>query len=80
MNLERSELFKQIQTIFIKVLDDETIDLKESTQASDVEGWDSLTHIQLVVAIEKHFDIRFTSREIQTWQNVGQMADCIQTK
>ncbi len=80
MNLERSELFKQIHTIFVKVLDDEAIDINENTQASDVEGWDSLTHIQLVVAIEKHFNIRFTSREIQTWQNVGQMVDCIQSK
>lgn len=80
MNLERQELFNQIRKIFVQVLDDNTIALKEETKASDVYGWDSLTHIQLVVSIEKHFKIRFTSREIQTWQNVGQMIDCILTK
>lgn len=80
MNSDRSELFKQLRTIFTKVLDDDAIELTENTQAADVDGWDSLTHIQLVVAIEKHFNIRFTSREIQSWQNVGQMVNCIQQK
>jgi acyl carrier protein len=78
--MERPEILNQINQIFIDTLDNDSVLILESTTASDVEEWDSLTHIQLVVAIEKHFKIRFTSMEIQSWNNVGEMITCIQTK
>jgi acyl carrier protein len=78
--MERSEILKQINGIFHDTLDDDTLVIEETTQASDVDEWDSLTHIQLVVAVEKNFKIRFTSKEIQSWNNVGEMMDCIQEK
>ena len=71
--MSRIEILKQVNEVLIKVLDDEEIQLSEATTASDVVGWDSLTNIQLVVAVEKHFKCRFTSREIQSWNNVGEM-------
>ncbi|MNF48068.1 acyl carrier protein [compost metagenome] len=80
MIMDRIEILKQINTIFIDVLDNEDVVIEEATQATDVDEWDSLTHIQLVVAIEKHFKIRFTSKEIQSWNNVGEMLNCIQEK
>jgi len=72
-----SEILKQVNDIFIDVLDEESIVLSGSTKASDVEEWDSLTHIQLIVAIEKHFKIRFNSAEIRNWKNVGELCDAI---
>jgi len=78
--MERAKILKKVNDIFIKVLDDESITLNENTTAADVEGWDSLTQVQLVVSVEKLFKIRFTSKEILSWQNVGQMIDCILKK
>lgn len=78
--MERTEIYKQIQAIFEDILDEEVITLTDATTADDVEGWDSLTHIQLVVAIEKHFKVKFKSKEILSWKNVGEMVDCIATK
>lgn len=73
-------MIKEINAIFIDILDNESIVLNDQTSAEDIEEWDSLTHIQLVVAIEKHFKIRFTAKEIQSWHNVGEMMDCIISK
>lgn len=78
--MDRIQTLKQINTIFIDVLDNEDVVIEEATQATDVDEWDSLTHIQLVVAVEKHFKIRFTSKEIQSWNNVGEMLNCIHEK
>jgi acyl carrier protein len=78
--MEKSQILDEVQAIFREVLDNEEIVLASETTADDIEEWDSLTHIQLIVAIEKHFKIRFTSSEILSWQNVGEMIDCIANK
>lgn len=78
--MEKSQILDEVQAIFRDVLDNEKIVLANETTADDIEEWDSLTHIQLIVAIEKHFKIRFTSREILSWQNVGQLIDSIANK
>ena len=78
--MERIQIISEVQDIFRDVLDNEDIMLADNTTANDVEEWDSLTHIQLIVAIEKHFKIKFTSKEILSWQNVGQLVDCIAIK
>ena len=78
--MAREYILRQVNEIFVEILDDEKLVLTETTQASDVKDWDSLNHIQLIVAIEKHFNIRFKSREIQSWNNVGEMINSIQEK
>jgi acyl carrier protein len=78
--MEVNEIIKQVNDIFIDVLDSEDIAISYETTANDVEDWDSLTHIQLVVAIEKHFKIKFTSEEIQNFKNVGEMCEAIKAK
>ena len=76
----KEEIIKEINNIFIDVLDDDDIIISEATTSDDVDDWDSLNHIHLVVAIEKHFKLRFTSQEIQSWNNVGEMILNIQEK
>lgn len=79
--MERKEIFEKLNEVFEDVLDlDETPRLTDETSANDIEEWDSLAQIQLIVAIEKAFSIKFTSKEIMLWKNVGEMVDCIITK
>lgn len=78
--MEKEKVLEAITGIFREVLDENSITLITDTTANDVEGWDSLSHIQLVVAIEKHFKIRFTSKEIQSWNNIDNMLDTILQK
>lgn len=78
--MEKNQILEEVQEIFRDVLDNEDIVLANETTAEDIEEWDSLSHIQLIVAIEKHFKVKFTSKEILSWKNVGEMIDCISTK
>ena len=78
--MEKNDILAKVQTIFRDVLDNEEIVLTDETMANDIEEWDSLSHIQLIVAIEKAFGIKFTSLEIMKWKNVGEMLDSIVAK
>jgi len=78
--MTRQEIFEQLNDIFIDVLDLEEVELNAETSANDIEEWDSLSHIQLIVAIEKVFGIKFTSLEIMKWKNVGEMVCSIEEK
>lgn len=75
--MERKEIFNKLNEIFIDVLDLDEVELTDETSANDIEEWDSLSHIQLIVAVEKTFGIKFTSLEIMKWKNVGEMVDSI---
>lgn len=78
--MDKNEILLKVQDIFRDILDNEEIILSPETVADDIEEWDSLTHIQLIVAIEKAFKVKFTSKEILSWKNVGEMIDCICAK
>ncbi|CAA7393947.1 acyl carrier protein [Chryseobacterium fistulae] len=78
--MDKNEILTKLTKIFHEELDNEDIVLSFETTADDIEEWDSLSHIQLIVAVEKNFGVRFTSSEIQSWQNVGEMIDCIVKK
>ena len=78
MNYE--EVKNRVTTIFHDIFDDDTIVLQRQTTANDIEDWDSLAHISLIVAIEKEFKIKFDLIELKPLQNVGEMLDLIQAK
>lgn len=75
--MTRSEVFDGLNEVFRDVFDDEEITVGEETTAKDIEDWDSLEHINLVVAIEKKFEMKFTMGEVTTMKNVGEMVDII---
>ena len=80
VKMEIEEVLKALNHIFQNVVDDPGVVLKRETTANDVDEWDSLNHITFVVAIEKHFKVKFSSAEIRSWLNVGDMCDAIARK
>lgn len=75
--MTRQEIFSALSEVFADVFDRDDIELTETTTAKDVEGWDSLTHIALLAAVEDEFSIRFDMKEVQGLKDVGAMADAI---
>lgn len=75
--MTKEQIFKELDEVFQDVFDDEDIHVNENTTADDIEDWDSLEHINLVVAIENHFNMKFKMSEVTTMKNVGEMADLI---
>lgn len=78
--MEEQEILSQVVEIFKEELDNEEIELTMESTAKEVEDWDSLSHIHLMVAIEKHFKIRFTSTEISSFKNVGEMVETVKKR
>ena len=74
------DILKDVNAIFIDVLENDDLVITRETTSADVEEWDSLNHIQLVVSIEKHFKLKFSANEIRNWKNVGEMCDAIALK
>ena len=80
MTLNYEQVLAEVNRIFCKVMEDDSVQLRYETTANDVENWDSLSHIKLVVAVEKHFKIRFNFAELQKFKNVGEWCDNILLK
>ncbi|MCI8769745.1 MAG: acyl carrier protein [Lachnospiraceae bacterium] len=78
--MSREQLYVKLNEIFREVFDSESIEVSDTTTTNDIEGWDSLMHIDLLFAIENAFEIRFDMEEGLTLQNVGEMADIILKK
>lgn len=74
------EIHKRVTEIFKDVLDDDSIVLHRETTADDIEEWDSLAHISLIVAIEKEFSVKFDLMDIKPLKNVGEFLDLILRK
>ena len=74
------QILAELNIIFRKVLDNDDIKIDGNSTAADYEEWDSLNNILLVVGIEKHFKVKITSSDFQSWKNVGEMAKTIESR
>ena len=78
--METAEIYQKLDGIFRNVFDDDTIVVRSELTAADVDEWDSLSHIRLILTIEKAFRIKFSASEIGKLKNVGEFADLIRSK
>ncbi len=78
--MTHEEIMEKVRRIFREVFDDDELVIKDSTNSSDIEDWDSLEHIALVVSMEKEFDLKFDLKEVNALANVGEMVDLIASK
>jgi acyl carrier protein len=71
---------ENLNEVFRRVFDDEDLLVTPETTANEVDGWDSLTHVNLIIAVESRFKIRFTQKELLTQKNVGDLLKAIDAK
>lgn len=72
-----NNIYERLNRVFREVFDDDTITVNASTTAADIDDWDSLTHIQLIAAVEDEFGVKFSMKQVSSMKNVGEMAEII---
>jgi acyl carrier protein len=78
--MDDAQIYSLLASVFHEVFDDETIDVTPQLAAKDVDGWDSLTHIRLILSVEKVFKIKFTNSQIANLENVGELVALIRAR
>lgn len=78
--MSREEVYEKLNEVFRDVFDDDSITVSDTTNADDIEEWDSLEHINLMAAVESEFSVKFSMGQIVTMKNVGEMVDIILQK
>ena len=75
--LDREKVVDRLNDVFRDIFDDDDIAVTDATVAADIDGWDSLAHITLILGVEREFRIKMTAAEVGSLKNVGQMIDVI---
>ncbi len=78
--MNKNNIKEKLQSVFVDVFDDEDLRISNSTNSDDIEEWDSLNHIALVLSIEKCFNIRFMTGEVISLKDVGEMIQLLEEK
>ena len=78
--MNEAAIYEKLTAIFHDIFDDESIALTASTQAADVPGWDSFAHINVIVATEMKFGVKFTTGEVESMKRVGDLVRMLQAK
>jgi acyl carrier protein len=79
-HMETPELYEKFTSILHDVFDDDDLVARPDLTANDVDGWDSLAHIRLVLTVERTFGIKFSASEIAQVKNVGEFINLIHSK
>ncbi|TRZ42527.1 acyl carrier protein [Robertkochia solimangrovi] len=75
-----SEIIEKLNQVFKDVFEDESISISPETVAADIDTWDSLNHIYLVVEIENEFNVKFETSEVAQWKNVGDIIESLNSR
>ena len=78
--MDESVIYTRLSKIFEDVFDEDSIKLTPQLSAKDVDGWDSLTHIRLILTVERAFQVKFSTSEIGKLENVGGLVALIETR
>ena len=78
--MDRADIYEKLTHVFRDVLDDDVLEITPEMTANDVEDWDSLSHVRLILSVERIFDIHFSIIELAQFDNVGQLTDMIADK
>ncbi len=78
--MDEQEIYGRLTKIFEDVFDEDSIEVTPGLSAKDVDGWDSLTHIRLLLTVEKAFKVKFSTSEIGKLENVGDLVKLIKTR
>ena len=78
--MSREEIMEKVTEIFREVFDDEELVITDATNSDEIEDWDSLEHISLIVSMEKEFNLKFDIKQVNKLENVGEMIDLIKRK
>ena len=70
----------ELAVVFRQVFDDTSLVISPATTSNDVPGWDSFSHVNLMITVEHHFKVKFTDKEIATFKNVGELVASIDKK
>lgn len=78
--MEESKIYETLTAVFRDVFDDDDIVLTPALTAADIDEWDSLQHIRLVLSVEKKFNVKFTAAEVGSLKNVGEFVALVRSK
>jgi acyl carrier protein len=78
--METNEIVSRLTPIFRDVFSDDTLAVNESMTAADVPTWDSLSNINMIIAVEKAFGVKFSIKDVRNLKNVGELLELIKRK
>lgn len=80
MAMNRDEIMARLTEVFREVFDEDELEISEQTSAADIDEWDSLTHITLVISTEREFGLRLNASELGQLKNVGALVDILEER